>query len=96
MAEIIFLTLVVRRKWHTDKRNVQPEDIVLIQDANVVRGKLKMGQVVDVDNGRDNKVRDMSIRYEIQKPRKHYKGQSDTIIKRSVHKLVVLLPIEEQ
>ena len=55
-----------------------------------------MGQVVDVEIGRDNKVRDVNIRYKIQKPEKQYKGQCDTIIKRSVHKLVVLLPTEEQ
>lgn len=91
-----FPTLIIRQKWHTCRRNVQPGDIVLIQDSNVVRGKWKMGQVVDVQIGRDNKVRDVSIRYKIQKPGKQYKGQCDTIIKRSVHKLVVLLPIEEQ
>ncbi|XP_068233584.1 uncharacterized protein [Palaemon carinicauda] len=90
-----FPTLIVRQKWHTDKRNVQPGDIVLIKDTNVVRGKWKMGQVVDTETGRDNKVRDVSIRYKIQRPGK-YKGQSDTVIKRSVHKLVVLLPVEEQ
>ncbi|XP_068233730.1 uncharacterized protein [Palaemon carinicauda] len=78
-----------------NKRNVQPGDIVLIKDTNVVRGKWKMGQVVDTETGRDNKVRDVSIRYKIQRPGK-YKGQSDTVIKRSVHKLVVLLPVEEQ
>ncbi|XP_068245286.1 uncharacterized protein [Palaemon carinicauda] len=90
-----FPTLILRQKWHTDKRNVQPGDIVLIKDTNVVRGKWKMGQVVDTETGRDNKVRDVSIRYKIQRPGKH-KGQSDTVIKRSVHKLVVLLPVEEQ
>ncbi|XP_068224543.1 uncharacterized protein [Palaemon carinicauda] len=90
-----FPTLIVRQKWHTDKRNVQPGDIVLIKDTNVVQGKWKMGQVVDTETGRDNKVRDVSIRYKIQRPGK-YKGQSDTVIKRSVHKLVVLLPVEEQ
>ncbi|XP_068239989.1 uncharacterized protein [Palaemon carinicauda] len=83
-----FPTLIVRQKWHTDKRNVQPGDIVLIKDTNVVRGKWKMGQVVDTETGRDNKVRDVSIRYKIQRPGK-YKGQSDTVIKRSVHKLVI-------
>ncbi|XP_068245291.1 uncharacterized protein [Palaemon carinicauda] len=74
-----FIQNVVDTFWHT----------------NIVRGKWKMGQVVDTETGRDNKVRDVSIRYKIQRPGK-YKGQSDTVIKRSVHKLVVLLPVEEQ
>ncbi|XP_063615645.1 uncharacterized protein LOC134788746 [Penaeus indicus] len=91
-----FPTLIVRQKWHTDKRNLQSGDIVLIQDSNTVKGKWKMGQVVKVEKGRDTKVRDVSIRYKVQKPGKEYKGQSDTIIRRSVHKLVVLLPVEEQ
>ena len=68
-----FPTLIVRQKWHTSKRNLQPGDIVLIQDANVVRGKWKMGQVVNVEMGRDNKVRDANIRYKIQRPEERYK-----------------------
>ncbi|XP_068245412.1 uncharacterized protein [Palaemon carinicauda] len=73
-----FIQNVVDTFWHT----------------NAVRGKWKMGQVVDTETGRHNKVRDVSIRYKIQRSGK-YKGQSDTVIKRSVDKLVVLLPVEE-
>lgn len=54
-----------------------------------------MGQVEDVEIRMNNKMRDVSIRYKIQKPGK-YKGQSDTIIRKSVHKLVALLPSKEQ
>ena len=32
-----------------------------------------MGQVVNVEMGRDNKVRDANIRYKIQRPEERYK-----------------------
>ena len=91
-----FPTLVVRQKWHADRRNMRSGDVVLIQDANAMRGKWRLGQVVSIESSRDGRVRDVSVRYKIQKTGKVYKGQGDTVIKRSVHKLVVLLPVEEQ
>ena len=39
---------------------------------------------------------ELSIRYKNQGPNGEYKGVQDTFIKRSVHRLVLLLPIEEQ
>ena len=91
-----FPTLLVRQKWHVQRRNVKPGDIVLVQDSNTLRGMWKLAQVVEADAGRDGNVRDVVIRYKVQKPGKVYAGQSDVIVKRSVHQLVVLLPVEEQ
>lgn len=68
--------------------------IALIHDANTIRGKWKVGQVINVENGRDGKVWDVTIRYKLQKPGKEYKGQPDSII-RPAHKLVALLPVVE-
>lgn len=90
-----FPTLLVRQKWHVNKRNVQPGDVVLIQDKDAVKGQWKLAQVKSVEPIRDGKVRDVKIRYKIQKLGKEYTGQEDVSVSRSVHRLVVLLPIEE-
>ncbi|KAK4324215.1 hypothetical protein Pmani_005217 [Petrolisthes manimaculis] len=91
-----FPTLIVRQKWHVSKRNVKVGDIVLLQESNAVIGKWKLAQVVLVIPGHDDKVRNVTLRYKIQKPDKKYNGEPDMLVNRSVHRLVVLLPIEEQ
>ena len=91
-----FPTLLVRQKWHVTKRNMKVGDIVLVQDSNVIRGKWKLGQVVNAEPGRDGMVRDVQICYRTQKQNKEYEIGGEVLIKRSVHRLIVLLPIEEQ
>ena len=91
-----FHTLLIEQKWHTAKRNMRVGDIVLVQDSNAIRGQWKMAEVVEAKPGRDQLVRDVTLRYKNQGPGAQYKGSQDTHIKRSVHRLVVLLPREEQ
>lgn len=88
--------MLIRQKWHTSKRDVRVGDVVLIQDSNLVRGAWKLAQVIRADPGRDGVVRDVDLRYKIVKHGKGYDGDMDKIIGRSVHRLVVLLPVEEQ
>ncbi|XP_045119659.1 uncharacterized protein LOC123509433 [Portunus trituberculatus] len=90
-----FPTLIVRQKWHVDKRNVKPGDIVLLQDKDAIRGQWRLAQVKSVMPSRDERVRDVIVRYKIRRPGRTYKGQEDVCVSRSVHKLVVVLPVEE-
>lgn len=78
------------------KRNVQIGDIVLIQDSKALRGNWKLAEVCSVEHGRDGKVRDVELRYKVQKPSNIYQGQADMVVKRSVHRLVILLAVEER
>lgn len=71
-------------------------DVVLVQDSNSVRGAWKLAQVIRADPGRDGTVLDVDLRYKIIKQGKGYDGDVDKIMSRSVHRLVVLLPMEEQ
>ena len=96
MERDYFPTLLVRQKWHVTKRNVKVGDIVLVQDCNAIRGKWKLAQVVIAEPGRDGMVRDVQIRYRIQRQKKEYEVGGEIIVKRSVHRLVILLPVEEQ
>ena len=41
----VFPGMVIRPKWHVESRNVQKDDVVLIQDSNAVRGEWRLGTV---------------------------------------------------
>lgn len=91
-----FPTLMVRSKWHTDKRNLQKGDVVLIQDTNALKGNWRLGEVEETRPGVDGKVRNVSVRYKVSQPGKKYVGQRDITVDRPAQRIVVILPIEEQ
>ncbi|KAK3896107.1 hypothetical protein Pcinc_000205 [Petrolisthes cinctipes] len=91
-----FPTLLVRHKWHTERRNLQKGDIVLVQDNDLVRGNWRLAQVFQANAGKDGKVRDVVLRYKPLCSSDEYKGRKDRLVNRSVHRLVLLLPIEDQ
>ena len=57
-----FPSLVPRRKWDAQKRNVRVDDVVNVADTNVVRGKWSIGRVIQVYPGTDGKVRNVKIK----------------------------------
>ena len=92
-----FPSLLVRKRWHTQSRNLCVGDVVLMQpDSNDYRGVWKLAQVSKADTGSDNMVRNVVIRYKQQGPGHEYKGVQDTFVPRSVHRLILILPVEEQ
>lgn len=91
-----FPSLIVQQKWHTIKRNVRVGDLVLVQDSNAVRGFWRLAQVDEAQAGRDGLVRDVTVRYKNQQPGSKYEGTRDVKVKRSVHRLAVILPVEDQ
>ena len=40
--------LVTRKAWHTERRNVEVDDIVVMADNNAIRGKWTIGRVIEV------------------------------------------------
>lgn len=91
-----FPTLTVRQKWHTAQRNMKKGDVVLVQDSDLIRGNWKLAQVFEAEPGRDGKVRDVVLRYKPSSCNNQYDGKKDRLVNRSVHRLVLLLPVEEQ
>ena len=93
-----FSTLLIRQKWHVERRNLRPGDIVLVPDSSAFRGQWKMAEVLEAEPGRDGKVRDVTLRYKILRQQSsnanQYSGQQDKIIKRSIHRLVLILEAE--
>ena len=84
----VFPSLVVRPKWHTERRNVEKGDVVLIEDNDALRAKWKKGVISNVIISKDGKVRRCNITY------KTPNGMTETI-ERAVQKLIVIVPVNE-
>ena len=78
----VFPTLVPRRKWRVERRNVRVGDVVTVADENAVRGKWTMGKITEVFPGADGKVRNVRV--------KTTKG----VYSRPVTKIAVIYPAE--
>ena len=91
-----FHTLIIRQKWHTSSRNLCKGDIVIVQETSSIRGTWKLAEVLQADPGKDGNVRDVTIRYKPTYLDKGYSGAKDITINRPVHKLVLILPIEQR
>ena len=93
-----FPSLMIRQKWHTEHRNVKVGDVVLIQDSNLVRGQWRLGIVSTTHLGKDKKVRRVEIKYKNPKAGEKvskYEGRGYVTVERPVHRLVVVVPVEE-
>lgn len=89
-----FPGLIIRTKWHVEKRNVKTGDVVFIQDSNPVRGNWKIGIVTDVHPCQDNKVRWVTVSYKNQ-----YQSGTParyTSIARAVHWLIMLVAVDQE
>lgn len=72
-----------RAKWHNEHKNIEIGQIVLIAEDNMPPSKWAMGKVINVMPNQDGLVRVVEIK------------MRNTIVTRSIHKLV-LLPVEKE
>ena len=73
-------------------------DIVLMQDSNQIRGQWKLGRVSKIYLGKDGKVRKVQVQYKNPRPGEpvtKYDGRGYVTVERAVHRLIVLLPEED-
>ena len=59
----VFPNLVIRKKWHTEARNLLEGDIVLVQYLNAIRGNWKRAIVKKAIASKEDKVRRVIISY---------------------------------
>ena len=88
--------LIVHQKWHTKSRNLCIGDLVMICEDSKIKAKYKLGVVDAVKVSTDGVVRSATVRYCII--RKNAKGVAHVThmqVKRSVQRLVLILPVEE-
>ena len=58
----VFPSLIPRKKWNAEKRNVRVDDFVIVQTPNAIRGNWNIGRIVDVYPGQDGKVRNVRVK----------------------------------
>ena len=88
----LFPHLVIRPKWHVEKRNVKTNDVVMIQDSNNLRGKYKMGIVTETYPSNDGRVRRVKVSYKNNTEGPNYTGAKFVSVERAVQKLIVIVP----
>ena len=95
--KLYFPSLIIRQKWHTDKRNLRIGDLCIVRDSNALRGEWRLGRVKVCYPDRHGKVRNVEIEV---KPRQSgdtsYIPTPSILIKRHVNNVVILIPAEDQ
>ena len=90
-----FPTLITRKRWNVERRNVLVGDMVLIEDTRAKRGVWKIGIVKDVKVSGDVRVRRAVVMYKNiseSQPASQYQGTPYVEVDRPVHNLIVLVP----
>ena len=83
-----FPSLLPRKKWHIEKRNLSINDLVIIKDKDLPRGKWKVGLISKINVDDDGKVRRVAVKY------KNSTNQAYIEIERPIQNLVVISPSE--
>ena len=95
--KLYYPSLVIRQKWHVERRNLQVGDVCVVRDSNALRGEWRLAKVTCCYPDRLGRVRNVEL---LMKPTQG--GSTDYIptpsvhVKRHVNNIVVLIPSEEQ
>ena len=89
--------LVHRQKWHRKGHNLRTNDVVMICETTKLKGKYRLAIVEEVFTSNDGRVRSAIVRYSLISTSPKGKETVKQIrVKRSVQRLSLILPIEEQ
>ena len=77
-------TLQERHKWQLEKKNLEVNDVVLISDETMPPSYWPLAKVIKVTKGPDGLVRVVSLK------------TGSTILKRPIHKLILLNVLDEE
>jgi hypothetical protein len=86
----VFPELLKQAKWTKDKRDVKIEDKVLRKDETAAGQTYKYARVIKVHVGMDGRVRVADIEYRLPGETRY---RTTT---RPIHKMVLIIPVEEQ
>ena len=91
--------LLTEKKWNTDVRNLEVDDIVLVLDNDPISRQYKLAKVCEVKTGKDGKVRSAQVEYRKFKTNEigtlKYSGSSPIKVTRCCQRLVLIVPVEE-
>ena len=89
-------SLIVRQKWHVKSRNLKKGDLVMIAESSKLKSKYKLAVVEEPKVSRDNIVRSALLRYNNISNLNNELRARPVRVTRSVQRLVLILPVEEQ
>ena len=95
----VFPTLIPRKKWHQQSRNVRPGDVVLIQYQGHVKTVWRLGKILEVFPDKHGVVRTCEVGYRQRHSGENtlpYRSKPLQTLRIAVQRLCVLLPVEEQ
>ena len=96
-VKLYFPCLLVRQKWHVDKRNMMVGDVCLLKDPNVFRGEWRLCEVTEVFKDDKKKVRNVQV---MVKPKQGGHGPyiptKSIYLNRHVNNLMVIVPADER
>ena len=95
--KLYFPTLLVRQKWHTEKRNLMVDDVCILKESNAFRGEWRLCKVSKVFPDRRGNVRNVQV---MVKPKQggsvQYVPSKAIYLDRHVSNLVVIVAADEQ
>ena len=92
-----FPSLLIRQKWHVQRRNLRINDICLLRDPDVFRGQWRLARVAEVFPDRFGNVRNVEVLVKsAQDGSILYKPGVGQKLRRHVNSLLVLVPAEDQ
>ena len=92
----VFPHLVPSYKWRKQSRNLMVGDVVLMKMESKLSNTYKLAVVKEATPGPDGLVRKVDLSYKNvdEGPVYHRKGYKEKVTERSVHNLVVVLPVD--
>ena len=92
-------TLIRQSKWLYEHRDIQVGDVVLVADPSVRWGEYRLARVSAILPSSDGRVRKVKVtykKYKVGEKVHQYSGATDTAVERSVQRLALLVPIQDQ
>ena len=90
--------LVTDSKWPSVTRNLKPGDIVLVVRENSIKGEYRLARVKETYPDEKGVVRKVTIcykNYRVGESLVEYKGAKDQDITRSVQRLALIVPVDD-
>jgi hypothetical protein len=90
MGKRSFPIAAKQRKWYKYKRDAKVGDVILRKDETAASQTYKYARIVNMHVGLDGRVRDADVEYKVPRESKF------RVTTRPIHKLALVVPVEEQ
>ena len=94
--KLYFPTLLIRHKWHTEKRNLCVGDVCVLRDSNCLRGEWRLCRVSEVYPDNHGRVRNVQVKVSgKQDCSLSYNPGAQNYLNRHVCNLILIVPAKD-